>query len=95
MRVKRTGRKGARNSPHIARHVMGKAAKVGPTSTGISGHFRAADIEARIREPSGIMPRLFPNLLNAEDVRDITRYVTLRIVTLRCITKTPSFLANE
>ncbi|WP_408141272.1 c-type cytochrome [Paraburkholderia strydomiana] len=48
---------------------------VGPTLIGISDRFQTADIEARIREPSGIMPSLFPAPLNADDVRDVARYV--------------------
>ncbi|GAB2922905.1 hypothetical protein GCM10027093_72580 [Paraburkholderia jirisanensis] len=48
---------------------------VGPTLIGISGRYQTADIEARIREPRGIMPRLYPNPLNAKDVQDVARYV--------------------
>jgi ubiquinol-cytochrome c reductase cytochrome c subunit len=56
-------------------HGQSGEGAVGPTLIGISGRFQTADIEARIREPSGIMPRLFPTPLNAEDVRDVARYV--------------------
>ncbi|MFM0550358.1 c-type cytochrome [Paraburkholderia sediminicola] len=48
---------------------------VGPPLIGISSRYQTADIEARIREPSGIMPRLFPKPLNAEDVQDVAHYV--------------------
>lgn len=49
---------------------------VGPALIGISSRRQKADIEARIREPSGsIMPKLFPNTLSAADVRDVARYV--------------------
>lgn len=48
---------------------------VGPALMGISSRRPTADIEARIREPSGIMPKLFPNTLSAADVRDVARYV--------------------
>jgi ubiquinol-cytochrome c reductase cytochrome c subunit len=48
---------------------------VGPALIGIAGRYQTADIEARIREPSGIMPRLYPKPLNAQDVQDVARYV--------------------
>jgi len=48
---------------------------VGPALIGISSRYQTADIEARIREPSGIMPRLFPKPLSAEDVQDVASYV--------------------
>jgi ubiquinol-cytochrome c reductase cytochrome c subunit len=48
---------------------------VGPALIGISNRFQSADIEARIREPRGIMPRLYPSPLNAQDVQDVARYV--------------------
>ncbi|CAE6807788.1 Cytochrome c6 [Paraburkholderia aspalathi] len=47
----------------------------GPALIGISSRYRTADIEARIREPSGIMPRLYPGPLNAQDLQDVVRYV--------------------
>jgi ubiquinol-cytochrome c reductase cytochrome c subunit len=56
-------------------HGQNGEGAVGPTLIGISARYQTADIEARIREPSGIMPRLFPAPLNAEDVRDVARYV--------------------
>jgi len=48
---------------------------VGPALIGISGRYRMDGIEARIREPSGIMPRLYPGSLNAGDVEDVARFV--------------------
>ena len=48
---------------------------VGPALIGISSRYQAADIEARIREPSGIMPRLYPRPLSAQDVQDVAGYV--------------------
>ncbi|WP_321938640.1 cytochrome c [Paraburkholderia sp. J8-2] len=48
---------------------------IGPALIGISSRFQISDIEARIREPTGIMPRLFPAPLNAGDVREVARYV--------------------
>lgn len=48
---------------------------IGPALIGISSRFQISEIEARIREPSGIMPRLFPAPLNAGDVREVARYV--------------------
>jgi ubiquinol-cytochrome c reductase cytochrome c subunit len=48
---------------------------VGPALIGISSRYQTADIETRIREPRGIMPRLYPNPLNAKDVQDVARYV--------------------
>lgn len=48
---------------------------VGPALVGISSRRQMADIEARIREPSGIMPKLFPKTLSAADVSDVARYV--------------------
>jgi ubiquinol-cytochrome c reductase cytochrome c subunit len=48
---------------------------VGPALIGISSRYQTADIEAHIREPSGIMPRLYPKPLSAQDVRDVAGYV--------------------
>lgn len=48
---------------------------VGPALIGISNRYKTADIEARIKEPSGIMPRLYPKPLSAEDVKDVAIYV--------------------
>jgi mono/diheme cytochrome c family protein len=48
---------------------------VGPALIGISNRLRTTDIESRIREPRGIMPRLYPGPLDAQDVQDVARYV--------------------
>jgi len=48
---------------------------VGPALIGISSRYQTADIEARIREPSGIMPHLYPKPLSARDVQDVAGYV--------------------
>jgi mono/diheme cytochrome c family protein len=44
---------------------------VGPTLIGISNRYQTANSETRIREPHGIMPKLYPNPLNAKDVQDV------------------------
>ncbi|WP_434114665.1 c-type cytochrome [Paraburkholderia caffeinilytica] len=56
-------------------HGLAGEGGVGPALIGISGRYQTADIEARIRQPSGIMPRLYPKPLNAQDVQDVARYV--------------------
>ncbi|MDR5759198.1 c-type cytochrome [Caballeronia sp. LZ035] len=56
-------------------HGAGGEGGVGPVLRGIASRYGTSDIEARIREPSGIMPRLYPHVLNDEDVRDVARYV--------------------
>ena len=48
---------------------------VGPALIDMSNRYKTADIEARIREPKGIMPRLYPKPLSAEDVKDVADYV--------------------
>lgn len=48
---------------------------VGPALTGVSGRYPVSEIEARIRDPRGIMPRLYPKPLSAGDVKDVARYV--------------------
>lgn len=56
-------------------HGVSGEGGVGPTLLGIAHKFPIGDIEARIRQPSGIMPRLYPEALNAQDVQDVARYV--------------------
>jgi ubiquinol-cytochrome c reductase cytochrome c subunit len=47
----------------------------GPALKGISARYQTDTIEARIREPLGTMPKLYPAPLNANDVEDVARYV--------------------
>ncbi|MGH8779650.1 c-type cytochrome [Paraburkholderia sp.] len=48
---------------------------VGPSLVGIAGRLTLDDVESRIREPSGIMPRLYPNPVDAKDVEDVARFM--------------------
>ncbi len=57
-------------------HGRGGEGGVGPALRGISSRYQTADIEARIRQPLGTMPRLYPKPLNAQDVQDVARYVS-------------------
>jgi ubiquinol-cytochrome c reductase cytochrome c subunit len=57
-------------------HGRGGEGAVGPSLLGISGKYQLGEIEARIRQPSGTMPRLYPKPLNDRDVQDVARYVS-------------------
>lgn len=48
---------------------------VGPKLVGIAARLSLDGVASRIREPSGIMPKLYPKPLDANDVRDVARYV--------------------
>ncbi|WP_246797468.1 c-type cytochrome [Burkholderia perseverans] len=48
---------------------------VGPKLVGIAARLSLDSVASRIREPSGIMPKLYPKPLDANDVRDVARYV--------------------
>ncbi|QGZ63191.1 c-type cytochrome [Paraburkholderia acidisoli] len=56
-------------------HGQGGQGGVGPALAGIAAKLSLDGVEARIREPSGIMPKLYPNPLDAADVQDVARYV--------------------
>ncbi|MBN3725122.1 c-type cytochrome [Burkholderia sp. Ac-20379] len=48
---------------------------VGPKLAGIGARLSLDGVASRIREPSGIMPKLYPTPLDANDVRAVARYV--------------------
>lgn len=48
---------------------------VGPSLIDISHRLSIEGIESRIREPSGVMPKLYPDRLDGKDVQDVARYV--------------------
>ncbi|GAB7536596.1 c-type cytochrome [Burkholderia sp. 3C] len=48
---------------------------VGPKLAGIGARLSLDGVAARIREPSGIMPKLYPKPLDANDVREVAGYV--------------------
>lgn len=48
---------------------------VGPKLANIASRLSLDGVAARIRAPSGIMPKLYPKPLDAHDVQDVARYV--------------------
>lgn len=48
---------------------------VGPALIDISHRLSIRGIESRIREPSGVMPKFYPDRLDGKDVQDVARYV--------------------
>lgn len=57
-------------------HGAAGAGGVGPALRGIGARMGIAAIDAQVRSPAGGgMPALFPSVISAADVRDVSRYV--------------------
>lgn len=56
-------------------HGEGGEGNIGPALVGISSRYTTATIEERIRNPAGIMPRLYPKPLSNADVKDVAMYL--------------------
>lgn len=53
----------------------GKGARIGPALAGERKHKDAEAVRAFILEPDPPMPKLYPSVLSAQDVDDLTAYV--------------------
>jgi ubiquinol-cytochrome c reductase cytochrome c subunit len=56
-------------------HGAEGAGGVGPALRGIGARMGVTAIAAQVRSPSGAMPALFPTVISAADVQDVSRYV--------------------